>query len=54
MPAFDFKCTNCDHAGEYWLRKYDEILNCSKCNHVMNKQASAPNLGGMDSIGRSK
>jgi len=54
MPTFDFQCTNCNHAAEHWVRKHNEIIKCSECSHVMKKQVGGSNLGGMDSLGRSK
>jgi putative FmdB family regulatory protein len=54
MPTHDFKCPRCKHTQEDWVRNDREVTKCDKCGHIMDKQVSAPNLGGMDKLGRTK
>lgn len=52
MPTFDYKCKCGKHVSER-VNKWDDEVHCA-CGKVMSKQASAPNLGGMDKLGRTK
>ena len=53
MPIFDYKCPNCNHTQEITVRKYDDEVNCPKCQTVMSKQPCSPPfiLKGIGNIG---
>ena len=56
MPNYEYKCTKC---GLVWskivpMSDYKKAQECPKCRNLGEKMVSAPALGGMDSLGRSK
>jgi putative FmdB family regulatory protein len=53
MPTFDYRCNNCDITKEVMVKKYDDTVECDKCEFPMKKGVSAPAVLGMDSHGRS-
>lgn len=45
MPFYDYKCPACDRTAEVFLvriRPDDPLLRCANCDHVMERQPSAP------------
>lgn len=53
MVTFDFKCKCGIVLIDKLVKKHDEIVLC-ECGKKMKKCISAPNIGGMDNLGRSK
>lgn len=54
MPTYDYKCQCAKETKEnYLILNSKEVVNCS-CGKEMIKQVSAPRLGNMDKLGRSK
>ena len=53
MPIFDFKCAKCDTEYLNRLVSANATQYC-KCGEKLVKQICAPNVGGMDEVGRSK
>ena len=51
-PIFDFRC-DCGHFKIDELVSIKEVVICP-CGEVMTKDISAPSLGNMDKLGRSK
>lgn len=54
MPIFDYQCPSCNEEKlDEWTRNFQEKVKCPKCDTIMEKKISAPNIGGMDQFGRS-
>ena len=61
MPTFDYQCPYCKQISEnIRVDKHTARVTCISCSKekgrdiVMKKMICAPNIGGMDNLGRSK
>lgn len=52
MPIYDYKC-ECGKTKQNVLAKFSDTIKC-ECGKEMERCISAPNIGGMDNLGRSK
>lgn len=48
----DYKCPDCKALKKDEYTKKGDVVTC-KCGSKMDKCVSAPNIGGMDNLGRS-
>ena len=53
MPTYDYVCPKCKKEHPNLIVSYDAKMFCN-CGTELKRQLSAPNLGGMDDVGRSK
>lgn len=53
MKIDDYKCPKCGTEKLDELVRTGQEVKCPKCDTLMKRKISAPNLGGMDKLGRS-
>lgn len=54
MPTYNFKCKKCGATEERVVKMSERHKQKCKCGHELTLCISAPNIGGMDKLGRSK
>jgi len=42
MPFFNYHCEKCDLTEERMVKKYDDVVKCTKCGGDVVKQVSSP------------
>lgn len=42
MKLFNYQCTQCDNLIEKFVKTYDEVVTCPKCEHTMEKRLTMP------------
>jgi len=44
LPIFDYQCPKCDATEEHFVRKHDDLVQCSECFVSMSKMPAVPNM----------